>query len=83
MPTIPHSENVEVEQTTNLILMQGSRLENGPIPEDQWKPGKKEYAVMITLAIVSLMVALDATILVSVLPVSANSGTFSGVQSSS
>lgn len=34
-----------------------------------WKPGKSEYAVMVTIAVVSLMVALDATILVSVLPV--------------
>ncbi|KAL2015435.1 hypothetical protein VTK56DRAFT_5501 [Thermocarpiscus australiensis] len=33
-----------------------------------WKPGKQEYAVMLTLALISLMVALDATILVSVLP---------------
>ncbi|KAL2145752.1 hypothetical protein VTI28DRAFT_6447 [Corynascus sepedonium] len=43
-------------------------LEQGLLPEPEWKPGKKEYAVMITLAIISLMVALDATILVSVLP---------------
>ncbi|KAL2174902.1 major facilitator superfamily domain-containing protein [Thermothelomyces heterothallicus CBS 202.75] len=44
-------------------------LERGLLPEEvEWKPGKKEYAVMITLAIISLMVALDATILVSVLP---------------
>jgi hypothetical protein len=34
-----------------------------------WKPGKQEYAIMLTLALISLMVALDATILVSVLPV--------------
>lgn len=49
--------------------MEGSRLEKGPAPDAEWQPGKKEYAVMITLAIISLMVALDATILVSVLPV--------------
>lgn len=36
----------------------------------EWKPGRQEYAVMITIATVSLMVALDATILVPVLPVS-------------
>ncbi|KAK0725144.1 major facilitator superfamily domain-containing protein [Lasiosphaeris hirsuta] len=36
--------------------------------EMEWKPGGKEYAVMATLATISLMVALDATILVSVLP---------------
>lgn len=45
-------------------------MERGETPEVEWKPGKKEYAVMLTLALISLMVALDATILVSVLPVS-------------
>lgn len=48
----------------------GARLEQALLPEHEWKPGKKEYAVMLTLALISLMVALDATILVSVLPVS-------------
>ncbi|KAK4233786.1 major facilitator superfamily domain-containing protein, partial [Achaetomium macrosporum] len=43
-------------------------LERGQLPPLEWKPGKKEYAVMLTLAVISLMVALDATILVSVLP---------------
>jgi len=46
------------------------RLEKGLLPEPEWKPGRQEYAVMLTLAIISLMVALDATVLVSVLPVS-------------
>jgi hypothetical protein len=47
----------------------GSSLEKGEKAEVEWKPGKQEYAVMLTLAVISLMVALDATILVSVLPV--------------
>jgi hypothetical protein len=34
-----------------------------------WKPLKQEYLVMLTISILSLMVALDATILVPVLPV--------------
>lgn len=34
----------------------------------EWKPRRQEWMVMITLAIISLMVALDATILVPVLP---------------
>ena len=34
----------------------------------KWKPQKQEWMVMITLAIISVMVALDATILVPVLP---------------
>jgi hypothetical protein len=50
-----------------------------PVPDDvesakgsqvEWKPQKQEYLVMLTLSIISLMVALDATILVTVLPVS-------------
>jgi len=39
-----------------------------------WKPQKQEYLVMATLATISLMVALDATILVSILPVRFLSG---------
>jgi hypothetical protein len=56
-----------------LTSMNGTGLEQGLLPEPEWKPGKKEYAVMFTLALISLMVALDATILVSVLPVSGRS----------
>ena len=37
--------------------------------EAQWKPNPREWAVMITLAVSSVAVALDATILVSVIPV--------------
>lgn len=37
---------------------------------EQWAPRKEEYLVMLTMAVCSLMVALDATILVTVLPVS-------------
>jgi predicted MFS family arabinose efflux permease len=33
-----------------------------------WKPQKQEYLIMFTIAFISLVVALDATILVSVLP---------------
>lgn len=51
--------------------IQATHLEKGKTPEaEDWKPGPKEYALMITLSIISLMVALDATILVPVLPVS-------------
>ena len=34
----------------------------------QWKPQRQEYMVILTMAIASLMVALDATVLVCVLP---------------
>jgi hypothetical protein len=37
---------------------------------DTWTPNKNEWLIMISLAFISLMVALDASILVTVLPVS-------------
>jgi hypothetical protein len=37
---------------------------------EAWTPTKNEWLIMISLAFISLMVALDATILVTVLPVS-------------
>ncbi len=39
-------------------------------PPREWKAGRAEWMIIIVLAIVSLMVALDATILVSALSVS-------------
>jgi hypothetical protein len=36
----------------------------------EWKPSRKEWLIIGTLSTLSLMTALDATILVSVLPVS-------------
>jgi hypothetical protein len=36
---------------------------------EEWKPQRKELFIMISLSFISLMVALDATILVTVLPV--------------
>ena len=39
------------------------------ISKTEWKPGPGEWLILICLAIVSLVVALDATILVPVLPV--------------
>jgi hypothetical protein len=40
--------------------------ENIAVP---WKPKKAEWLIMLSLAFISFMVALDATILVTVLPV--------------
>lgn len=37
---------------------------------EEWKPQKRELVIMISLSFISLMVALDASILVTVLPVS-------------
>jgi hypothetical protein len=46
-----------------------SSVEEVQIDAVEWAPGKQEYAVMVTIATISLMVALDATILVPALPV--------------
>ena len=43
-------------------------LEKQREAEQKWKPGKQVWLVMLTLAVSSLTVALDATILVTVLP---------------
>jgi MFS family permease len=37
-------------------------------PVQEWKPTKQELFIMISLAVIALVVALDATILVAVLP---------------
>lgn len=39
----------------------------------EWKPTKKEMLVMVSLSFISLVVALDATVLVTVLPEIAHS----------
>lgn len=40
-------------------------------PDREWKAGKEEWMIILVIAFVGLMVALDATILVSALPVGA------------
>ena len=46
-----------------------NKLENGGISQTPWSPGRQEWKVMTILALASLPVALDSTILVTVLPV--------------
>ena len=45
------------------------KAEEVPLSSEEWKPQKNELLIMISLSFISLMVALDATILVTVLPV--------------
>jgi hypothetical protein len=71
---------VSSEQTSrSSILSLSTEKPAFPVPDDveavkevpaEWKPQRQEHLVMLTLSIISLMVALDATILVTVLPVS-------------
>ena len=60
----------ETRESSTSLNRQGSVKEPNTSGED-WKAGRAEWMIIIVIAIVSLMVALDATILVPVLPVSA------------
>ena len=66
----PRTGNTETDDDEEVLVrvLDPSKLEENIPSYEDWKPGKQELAVMITMAIISLMVALDATILVSVLP---------------
>lgn len=61
----------EARESSTALNRQGSGEEPKSSGED-WKAGRAEWMIIIVIAIVSLMVALDATILVPVLPVSAS-----------
>ncbi|KAL2020318.1 hypothetical protein VTK56DRAFT_8546 [Thermocarpiscus australiensis] len=66
--TTEHGEHPTMGQGVEPATVDVAQLENGTPAKADWRPGRQEYAVMLTLAFISLMVALDATILVSVLP---------------
>ncbi|KAK3997976.1 major facilitator superfamily domain-containing protein [Cladorrhinum sp. PSN332] len=68
MPTRRRAEFSVMRRDGETSSMEGAQLEQQLLGDAEWKPGKQEYAVMLTIALISLMVALDATILVSVLP---------------
>ena len=58
----------EIERADDQVdLHNPNRVSMALIP--QWKAGKGEWMIIIVMAIVSLMVAIDATILVPALPV--------------
>lgn len=61
----PPTGHEKLPSTTSLTMKEDIAPEAAP-----WKPLKQEYLVMLTISVLSLMVALDATILVPVLPVS-------------
>ena len=51
------------------VYPENNRVEKADPSEERWKPGKKEWAVMITFVISNMVVALESSILVTVLPV--------------
>ena len=62
------SPNGELIQKDESIPPDSSNLADAEQVSD-WKPQKNEYMVMYSISIISMMIALDATILVPVLPV--------------
>lgn len=59
MPKSPSTSSSELE-----VECVESQITSSP----PWNPSRREYLIMVTLAMVSFIVALDATILVPVLP---------------
>lgn len=67
MTSLGEPKNVTQQDVTET----SSDLNGAEVSEaDVWKPGKQEWRIILCLCIVSLIVALDATILVPALPVS-------------
>ncbi|KAK5939254.1 hypothetical protein PMZ80_008557 [Knufia obscura] len=60
--------DIETNMSKSLGSSESTLAHNTEKPEQPWKPTRTELGIMITLAICSLVVALDATILVPVLP---------------
>jgi hypothetical protein len=63
--SVSHEELALIDESTPPGSSNLASEEQSP----DWKPQKSEYMVMYSISIISLMVALDATILVPVLPV--------------
>ena len=73
LPVPPYAEKLQSSSSLYVDDMGHSSFSKESCQEAQsapveWKPQKQEYMVMLTISIISLMVALDATILVPVLP---------------
>ncbi len=74
----PSSHEAHTESSTDLSdLQKESSSTSLPLSDmeastssasTEWRPQRQEYLIMLTIAFISLVVALDATILVSVLP---------------
>jgi hypothetical protein len=67
-PSTPTSVEPSADEKPSILVPDD--IESAKSSQVEWKPQKQEYLVMLTLSIISVMVALDATIPVTVLPVS-------------
>ena len=64
---VDHRPSAKIEIST-FLGSQDSQQDS--IPQGEWRAGKSEWMIIIVISIVSLIVGLDATILVPILPVS-------------
>lgn len=65
------TRGVTLPSKTSSIESQADKVEaadNDTQTESAWQPHRQEYLIMFTVTFISLIVALDATILVAVLP---------------
>lgn len=61
--------NDDVELVARETDSQRASTEAIEPPTAEWRPRRQETLIMVTLSLISLMVALDASILVPALPV--------------
>lgn len=65
---LPASPKTLLDSDTMFTMVAEAKGE--PHSTEEWTPTKHELLIMVSLSFISLMVALDATVLVTVLPVS-------------
>lgn len=56
--------------TSNSLSSNEKAIDSSKNPSEDWKPGRQEWLIIVTLVVIATMAALDTTILVTVLPVS-------------
>lgn len=72
MQTMADLQEVDAQGKSPLDLGTTTLSEHIPdsSPKPQWKAGKREYLIILTLVIVCVMASLDSSIFLPVLPVS-------------
>lgn len=71
---VPTSTEIELDLDTRKthVAEKDIAISSAEGPLEEWKAGRQEWLIIITLVVISTMASLDATILVPVLPVSIN-----------
>lgn len=70
----PASTEIELDLDTRKtpVAEKDIAISSAEESSEEWKAGRQEWLIIITLVVISTMASLDATILVPVLPVSIN-----------